>query len=204
MGVLACVGMLAAGCGGGDDDTAFDRRPRAVAGKRAHDQRRTSRCDDCRRRDDPAAADRGPDRRDRGARWPDWLAVDEHGVWAKDGNGSVVLIDPATNVIVATVDVDVGGELCQGLGAGDGSIWACSGPDVARIDASHPEVLSVIPVGKTDTQGNLGVSDGQVWILIGDGSRLHGYLTDTQDLWSTVPAAGARHGSRCWRGRDCG
>jgi hypothetical protein len=72
------------------------------------------------------------------------------------------------------------------LGAGDGSIWACSGADMARIDASHPEVLSVIPVGKTYTQGNLGVADGQVWTLIGDGSTLHGYLTDTQDLWSRL------------------
>ncbi len=113
---------------------------------------------------------------------PDWLAVDEHGVWAKLDNGSVVLISPATNAITATVDV--GGELCQGLGAGDGSIWACSGSDVAHLDAGHPELLSLMPVGKTYSQGELGVADGQVWVLTGDGSSLLGYLTDTHDLWS--------------------
>ncbi len=113
---------------------------------------------------------------------PDWLEADEHGVWAKLDNGSVVLISPATNAIVDTVDV--GGELCQGLGAGDGSIWACSGRDVARIDAGHPAVLSVIPVAKAYSQGELGVADGQLWVLTGDGSVLLGYLTDTQDVWS--------------------
>jgi hypothetical protein len=70
------------------------------------------------------------------------------------------------------------------LGAGDGSVWACSGVDVARIDASHPEVLSVIPLGKTFSQGELAVTEGQMWILNGDGSILLGVLTDTQDVWS--------------------
>src|SRR5690606_3107441 len=56
---------------------------------------------------------------------PDWLAADDHGVWVKLDNGTVVLIDPATNSVVETFDV--GGDPCQGLGAGDGAIWACSG-----------------------------------------------------------------------------
>jgi hypothetical protein len=113
---------------------------------------------------------------------PDWLAADEHGVWVHRDDSSVILIDPASNEIVDTVDI--GGALCQGIGAGDGSIWACADADVARIDAGHPEIISVLPVGKTYQQGELSVADGQVWLLIGDGSTLQGYLTDTQDVWS--------------------
>ena len=76
MRVLACVGMLAAGCGGGDDDTAVDGSGRADNGERARHDGRDSRLDvrvdvDIRGGgDDAAAADRGSDRRDRGARWP--------------------------------------------------------------------------------------------------------------------------------------
>ena len=185
MRLLACVGVLVAGCSSGDDDSAAtDTAQQPPATGPATSSSTTVVATTVAVEPTQPLPTEGLIAEIEVLGGPDWLAVDEHGVWAKDDNGSVVLIDPATNEIVDTVDVDVGGELCQGLGAGDGSIWACSGADVARIDASHPEVLSVIPVGKTYTQGNLGVAEGQVWALIGDGSTLHGYLTDTQDLWS--------------------
>jgi hypothetical protein len=184
--VLACAGMLVAGCAGGDDDaTPIDptkptpttaSTPPAVATAPV-----------------PVTSAAGPvttqplptegliaDIEVLGG--PAWLEADEHGVWAKLDNGAVVLIDPATNAIVDTVDV--GGDPCRGLGAGDGSIWACTDAAVARIDAGHPEVLAVTPTGKTEAQGELGVADGQFWVLTGDGSSLMGYLTDTQALWS--------------------
>jgi hypothetical protein len=181
--LLACVGVLATGCSSGDDDSAATDTSATTTAPSTISSATVVATTVAVATTQPLPTE-GLIAEIEVLGGPDWLAADENGVWAKDDNGSVVLIDPATNVIVDTVDVDVGGELCQGLGAGDGSIWACSGPDVARIDASHPEVLSVIPVGKTYTQGNLGVAEGQVWMLIGDGSTLHGYLTDTQDLWS--------------------
>ena len=186
MRLLACVGVLATGCGSGDDDSAATdtAEPSATTTAPSTISSATVAATTLAVATTQPLPTEGLIAEIEVLGGPDWLAVDEHGVWAKDDNGSVVLIDPATNAIVDTVDVDVGGELCQGLGAGDGSVWACSGPDVARIDASHPELLSVIPVGKTYTQGNLGVAEGQVWMLIGDGSTMHGYLTDTQDLWS--------------------
>jgi hypothetical protein len=113
---------------------------------------------------------------------PDGLTADEHGVWAKLDNGSVARIDPTNNGVADPVQV--GGELCQGIGAGDGSIWACSGPDVARIDPAYGALLSVLPLGKAFGQRELPVADGQLWILKGDGSTLEGVLTDTQEVWS--------------------
>ena len=159
MRVLACVGMLAAGCGGGDDDAASTdtRRTETTSRRRqpspaSHDARPSSSTTVAVATTQPLPTE-GLIAEIEVLGGPDWLAADEHGVWAKLDNGSLVLIEPATNAIADTVDVDVGGELCQGLGAGDGSVWACSGTDVARIDASHPEVLSVLPVSKAYNQG---------------------------------------------------
>lgn len=182
--MLACAGLLAGGCSGGDADRAAggSTAPASVAATTSPSAATTVGSSAV----VPATTQLGPTEGLIAAievlGGPDWLEADEHGVWAKLDNGSVVLISPATNAIVDSVDV--GGDLCQGLGAGDGSIWACSGPDVAHVDAGHPELLSIMPVGKTYTQGELGVAEGQVWVLTGDGSSLWGYLTDTQDAWS--------------------
>jgi streptogramin lyase len=182
MRVLACFGMFAAGCGGGDDTSSAD-----APGPTSTSPVVTTGIPDS----NPASstiATTQPVPTDGliaeldllGS--PDWMAADEHGLWIKLEPARVGLLDPNTGELVD--EVDVGGEPCEGIGAGDGSIWACSGGDVARIDAGHPELLSVIPVGKTYTQGELAVTDGQLWMLIGDGSILQGYLTDTQDVWS--------------------
>jgi hypothetical protein len=181
--VLACVGLFAAGCSGGDDDTVATSPadPTSVSTPSTTVAPVSSTSASVAPTTQPLPSE-GLIAEFEVLGSPDWLAADEHGVWVKRDDSSVVLIDPASNAIADTVDI--GGELCQGLGAGDGSIWACAGPDVARIDAGHPEVVSVLPIGKTYAQGELPVADGQVWLLIGDGSTLQGYLTDTQDVWS--------------------
>lgn len=194
--MLACAGIVVAGCGGGDDDTAVTEATVAttVAATVASTTAISATPPPPTSSAAPVTTQPFPTEgliaEIEVLGGPDWLEADEHGVWAKLDNGSVVLIDPATNSIADTVDV--GGDLCQGLGAGDGSIWACKDADVAHIDAGHPEVLSVIPVGKTYQEGELGVAEGQLWVLTGDGSTLLGYLTDTQDVWSrfNVPIRG--------------
>jgi hypothetical protein len=190
--LLACVGVLAAGCSSGDDDAATDTtEPTATTTAPSTISATVVATTLVVATTQPLPTE-GLIAEIEVLGGPDWLEADEHGVWAKLDNGSLVLIAPATNSIADTVDVDVGGELCQGLGAGDGSIWACSGTGVARIDASHPEVLSVLPVNKAYTQGEIGVAEGQLWVLQGDGSILMGYLTDTQDEWSrfSLPVRG--------------
>lgn len=101
---------------------------------------------------------------------PDWLVADERGVWVKLDGGSVVLIDPTNNRVVD--EIEIGGDLCQGLGAGEGMLWACTGRDIARVDLDVGEVAAVVPVGKAYSQGELVAADGMVWVLTGDGSTL--------------------------------
>lgn len=125
----------------------------------------------------------------------DWLEVDEHGVWTKLEPALVYLIDPDTNEVSS--EVKVGGAQCQGLGVGDGSVWACAGLDVVRIDADTNEVVASFPVGKTFSQGELAVSAGRVWVLTGDGSSLVPIDTTTNALGTpiTLPARGTDLGA---------
>jgi len=108
---------------------------------------------------------------------PDWLVADDHGVWVRGEPGLVTLIDPATNTEVG--QVSVGGEPCQGLGAGAGSIFTCAGGDIVRIDPQSMTVVATYPVGKAYSQGELAVSGNTLWVLLGDGSQLLPIDTDT-------------------------
>ena len=126
---------------------------------------------------------------------PDWLEVDERGVWAKLDEGSVYLVDPGTNEVSA--EIETGGDLCQGLGVGDGSVWSCAGPDVVRIDPATNKVVATISLGKTYTQGELAVSEGKVWVLTGDGSSLVPIdaATDTPGTPIMLPSRGTDLGA---------
>jgi hypothetical protein len=115
---------------------------------------------------------------------PDWLVADEHGVWVKVDTGIVVLIDPTANLVADEVLVDGGGALCQGLGAGGGSIWSCTEEGIARIDPRVREVSTRIRASKAYSQGELVVTEGQMWLLTGDGSVLEGIDVTTGHVWS--------------------
>jgi hypothetical protein len=123
---------------------------------------------------------------------PDWLAADDLGVWVKLDSGAVALVDPVTHAVVDTVEPDPGGALCQGLGAGAGSIWSCVSSGVARIDPATRGGISIIASNKTATQGELPIADQQLWVLIGDGTILEGIRTSEQAVWSrfSLPVRG--------------
>jgi hypothetical protein len=101
---------------------------------------------------------------------PDYIVADDHGVWVRGEPGLVSLIDPSTNTKAG--EVSVGGEPCQGLGAGAGSIFTCAGSDIVRIDPQSMAVVATYPVGKAYSQGELAVSGNTLWVLLGDGSQL--------------------------------
>jgi hypothetical protein len=100
---------------------------------------------------------------------PDWLGSDDRYVYVKEDSGDVDAINPQTNRITWRVSVGTG--LCQGLGVGFGSVWACapSGTDdtddVVRVDPATHRVTGRWKVGKTPRQGRLVVGFGRVWVI---------------------------------------
>jgi hypothetical protein len=102
---------------------------------------------------------------------PDWLAADESFVYVKRDSAEVDRLDPETGAVVASIEL--GGPVCQGLGAGFGSLWACVDTGLARIDFDSGEVTE-IDVDKAPGQGQIATGMDRVWVLVGDGSSLVG------------------------------
>lgn len=101
---------------------------------------------------------------------PDWMAADEKFLYLKRDDGGVDRIDPGTDKVVASVEVE--GDLCQGIGVGFGAAWVCQGADVARVDLDAMKVVATVKVGKAAEQGHLATGFDRVWVLVGDGSTL--------------------------------
>ncbi|MGY1743300.1 MULTISPECIES: outer membrane protein assembly factor BamB family protein [unclassified Blastococcus] len=120
---------------------------------------------------------------------PDWLATDGEAVWVRLDGGEVLLLDPETGETEATVAV--GGDVCQGIGAGLGFVWSCSGTDIARVDPATGEVDATFPVNKAYSQGHLATAAGLLWVLTGDGGTLLGLDPATGAATTTV-ALGVR------------
>ncbi len=118
---------------------------------------------------------------------PDWLASQGGFVWVKRDDGIVTRIDPATNRPNGEVRADTKSErLCQGIGAGGGAVWSCSGSDVVRIDPKRLKVTASIPVGKIFDSGRLVFAGGKIWALSGEGDRLVGIETTSASVGPTV------------------
>ncbi|WP_029430359.1 hypothetical protein [Blastococcus sp. URHD0036] len=124
---------------------------------------------------------------------PDWLAADGEAVWVRLDGGQALRLDPRTGQTRATAKLERGRDvdLCQGIGAGLGYAWSCSGTDVVRIDPDTGAVDATFPVGKTYSQGHLVTAAGLLWVLTGNGSTLLGLDPATGAVTSTV-ALGAR------------
>lgn len=94
---------------------------------------------------------------------PAFFAHTPDAVWVvNSAAGSVSRVDPATNRIVATIEI--GGQLGDGATAADGSVWVpVRDQDViARIDPATNAVVERIPSGKTPFV--LNEAFGDVWV----------------------------------------
>jgi streptogramin lyase len=118
---------------------------------------------------------------------PDWLTFHEGFLWVKQDDGTVVRIDPRTSRPNGKVRADTKSEhLCQGIGAGGGAVWSCSGSDIVRIDPKRLTVTESIPVGKVFDQGKLVFVDGRIWVLTGEGDQLVGIDTASASPGSPI------------------
>jgi hypothetical protein len=104
---------------------------------------------------------------------PDAFTVASDALWVKTDAGSVVRIDPATNEVVA--EVEVTDDLCQGIGTDQFDfVVACDYRDLARIDPRSNEVAETVAADKIAEQRNISGAFAQSWVLTGDGSTLVG------------------------------
>ncbi|HUF84886.1 MAG TPA: protein kinase [Acidimicrobiia bacterium] len=92
------------------------------------------------------------------------IAVGEGAVWVTHSSG-LARIDPATNVVVA--DVDLGSET-QAVAAGVGGVWVAHvlgfAGFVSRIDPATNGVTAQIAVD-LDERPQIAVGEGSVWVL---------------------------------------
>jgi outer membrane protein assembly factor BamB len=116
---------------------------------------------------------------------PDEIVSVQGFIWVKTDDGRVVQVDPATNTVVADIKVDTTTDpsrYCQGLGADENNVWACSASgdadqasiDVVRIDPKSRNVVATVNVGKIFGQFEMPFLDNQIWVLSGNGDKLVG------------------------------
>jgi hypothetical protein len=120
-----------------------------------------------------------------------WLTSFGGFVWVKTDDGFVVRIDPRTNKPDGKVGAFTDQQhYCQGIGAGGGAVWSCSGSKITRIDPERMKIVASIPVGKVSAQGRLVFLDGRLWVITGrDGNQLVGIdaATNRPDPPITLP-----------------
>ncbi|MBZ5522497.1 MAG: hypothetical protein LAP21_09685 [Acidobacteriia bacterium] len=105
---------------------------------------------------------------------PDRLAITADAVWVANGELKAVhRIDPATNKVVARVDLKA--EPCSGLVAAFGSLWIplCGdSPALARVDLKTNAITAILPVGPADPEGGITASDDSIWLVTDNSSPL--------------------------------
>jgi len=105
---------------------------------------------------------------------PDWMAVDERGLWVRQDRAPTLIIDPESGEVLARVKIGYEIPLCQGMGASFGAVWSCMGTDVLKIDQETMRVVDRIRLKKTYSQGHLAGGFDRVWVLLSDGTTLAG------------------------------
>lgn len=91
------------------------------------------------------------------------IVFDFNSVWvAGTRDGELYRIDPATNQIFASIELD---ERPLALASGEGSIWVRElGGTVQRIDGGSGKPLATFPTEAVDRFGEIVVGGGFVWI----------------------------------------
>ena len=137
--------------------------------------------------------------------FPDEMVFVQGFIWVKTDTGHVIQIDPATNSTVSDIIVDTttsSYHYCQGLGTDGENIWACSasGDDdhrtinVVRIDSTTQNVVATVEVGKIFDQFDMPFLHNYIWVLTGDGSKLVGIDTNTNQTTQPIDL-----GTRCFQ-----
>jgi virginiamycin B lyase len=90
-----------------------------------------------------------------------WVLTVDGPIMGDDVPPSVQRIDPATNEIIAIVELP--GRLCQGIGVSPEAIWACGPDGLVRIDPATNAVVAEVPMDAPLGVSRLAYGAGSVW-----------------------------------------
>lgn len=90
-----------------------------------------------------------------------WVLTVDGPIMGDDVPPSVQRIDPATNEIIATVELP--GRLCQGIGASPEAIWACGPDGLVRIDPATNAVVAQVALDAPLGVSRLAYGAGSLW-----------------------------------------
>ena len=121
------------------------------------------------------------------------IAVGEGAVWVENRDATVSRIDPATNSVVATIQVPyaVPPRFTGWITTGHGSVWISNASaddsvnSVTRIDAATNSVVATIPVGRGPA--GVAVTPGAVWVANHHGVSLSRIDAVTNTVVATIP-----------------
>jgi hypothetical protein len=130
---------------------------------------------------------------------PDEIVALNSSVWVKTDGGRLVQIDPSKNEIVGELQLDPAPDpyrRCQGLGADDTSIWACSATeetfDVVRVDPATRTVVATVKVAKVLDQLRMPYLAKRIWVVSGNADQLVGI-----DVTTNQPGSPIDLGAQC-------
>jgi YVTN family beta-propeller protein len=115
---------------------------------------------------------------------PGAVLVAEGSVWvANRGDGTISRVDPATNRVIATIDVAANPTR---LTTDAGAVWVATRESLQRIDPATNQVVKTLPlrVGA----GDVLAADGRLWVSLEDGSVRRLDPADGRVL-ASIPAA---------------
>ena len=139
--------------------------------------------------------------RSRSPALPDWPLAAFGSIWvlAPDlplhidgGKPNLVRIDPATNEIVATIELP--DRLCQGFVASDDAIWVCAADALVRVDPATNEITGTVPIKGAQAFYRPAFGGGMVWALGStvDGGRHRAPARSRDRGDDVVPGVGVR------------
>ena len=124
---------------------------------------------------------------------PDWMVVAFDSLWVKRDNGVVDRVDPADGKVLAEISSGpYKPPVCQGIGASDDAVWACSREgEVVGIDPQADKVAVTVKIDKLLDQGRLVSAEDQIWVLTDQGRSLTGVDVATGKESTTIALPGA-------------
>jgi YVTN family beta-propeller protein len=120
---------------------------------------------------------------------PTALTVGEGAVWvANSGDGTVSRIDPATDQVVATIEVG-GQDSNFDITSGDGAVWVTTAGDlVQRIDPETNEVVATVDV---PAPIHPATGFGAVWVSDYDAGSVTRIDSAANDVAAMIPVPGS-------------